>query len=217
MFTTSPLATHCMYHHIAHANSLAKPLDSNCTYLYIYIYNSTQNNNKYIFRFTQPCTHPCQQYRRATERSIADMHASACLAPIHAPFDSIIGHWCTCDSVSTSKVAITSHNPTLALHWRNQRSSLSLCSHLSAGWPISFHYSVYTVLSTSLCSRPLCVVWSQQLQVVLWRRTPVWMVAQSNGSRRPLVHIPITKYKIIPNPNPNPNTKMTVNTIPKQM
>ena len=33
----------------------------------------------------------------------------------------------------------------------------------------------------------------------------------------PLLHVPITKYKIIPNPNPNPNTKMTVNTIPKQM
>ena len=29
--------------------------------------------------------------------------------------------------------------------------------------------------------------------------------------------VPITKYKIIPHPNPNPNTKMTVNTIPKQM
>ena len=33
----------------------------------------------------------------------------------------------------------------------------------------------------------------------------------------PLLHVPITKYKIIPNPNPNPNTKMTVNTTPKQM
>ena len=33
----------------------------------------------------------------------------------------------------------------------------------------------------------------------------------------PLLHVPITKYKIIPNPNPNPNTNMTVNTIPKQM
>ena len=33
----------------------------------------------------------------------------------------------------------------------------------------------------------------------------------------PLLHVPITKYKIIPNPNPNPNTKITVNTIPKQM
>ena len=32
-----------------------------------------------------------------------------------------------------------------------------------------------------------------------------------------LLHVPITKYKIIPNSNPNPNTKMTVNTIPKQM
>ena len=32
-----------------------------------------------------------------------------------------------------------------------------------------------------------------------------------------VLHVPITKYKIIPNPNPNPNTKMTVNTIPKQM
>ena len=34
-----------------------------------------------------------------------------------------------------------------------------------------------------------------------------------------LLHVPIMKYKIIPNPNPNPNpnTKMTVNTIPRQM
>ena len=30
-----------------------------------------------------------------------------------------------------------------------------------------------------------------------------------------LLHVPITKYKIIP--NPNPNTKMTVNTITRQM
>ena len=34
---------------------------------------------------------------------------------------------------------------------------------------------------------------------------------------RPLLHVPITKYKVIPNPNPNPNTKMTVDTIPRQM
>ena len=34
---------------------------------------------------------------------------------------------------------------------------------------------------------------------------------------RPLLHVPITKDKIILNPNPNTNTKMTVNTIPKQM
>ena len=34
---------------------------------------------------------------------------------------------------------------------------------------------------------------------------------------RPLLHVPITKYKIIPNPNPNPNTKTSVNTIPTQM
>ena len=37
------------------------------------------------------------------------------------------------------------------------------------------------------------------------------------GLPRPLLRVPITKYKIIPHPNPNPNTKMTVNTIPKQM
>ena len=35
--------------------------------------------------------------------------------------------------------------------------------------------------------------------------------------KRPLLHVPTTKYKIIPNPNPNPNTKMTVNTVPRQM
>ena len=33
------------------------------------------------------------------------------------------------------------------------------------------------------------------------------------GLFRALLHVPITKYKLIPNPNPNPNTKMTVNTI----
>ena len=42
----------------------------------------------------------------------------------------------------------------------------------------------------------------------------LWKRYHRNG---PLLHVPITKYKIIPNPNPNPNTNMTVNTIPKQM
>ena len=45
--------------------------------------------------------------------------------------------------------------------------------------------------------------------------TQTW--SRSRYIWRPLLHVPITKYKIIPNPNPNPNTKTTVNTIPTQM
>ena len=42
-------------------------------------------------------------------------------------------------------------------------------------------------------------------------------LAHARPNKGPLLHVPITKYIIIPNPNPNPNTKMTVNTITKQM
>ena len=55
-----------------------------------------------------------------------------------------------------------------------------------------------------------------QAEVVAQSRCPD-LTAMDRDQNGPLLHVPITKYKIIPNPNPNPNTKMTVNTIPKQM
>ena len=58
------------------------------------------------------------------------------------------------------------------------------------------------------------------LSVLLQKVTEVRLVLQVRVkyiTSRPLLHVPITKYKIIPNPNPNPNTKTSVNTIPTQM
>ena len=72
----------------------------------------------------------------------------------------------------------------------------------------------------------LCLyVWSRVKKYTFWTCSLLVWPTRPTFSRRisildkwgPLLHVPITKYKIILNPNPNPNTNMTVNTIPKQM